>query len=125
MRVNPKVFTERSDMFADLRVRNCPDKFKLVAENLLNMVAKPGYSVGDYNKMTELDKILMLDYWRTYDGWTVNFEYVWFVKKATSPELIRRAREFLCSHNYIIVKPDVQQRALEAGINMRNSIRRG
>ncbi len=135
MRVNSRVFTERTDMFSDIKIPNCPNvsiagySLKLACENIVNMLVKVGYAFPDYNKMTELDKILMLDYWREYDGLLdalfnePKYFDSWFVSKATTPELIRRAREWLVSHNYLIVKPDVQQRAIEAGVKMGRAIK--
>ena len=111
MRVNSRVFTERTDMFENIKVPSCPSEFRAVAENILMMATKPGYAVGDYNTMTELDKNLMVDYWMEYDGlryekdsFTYQFKLEWFIKKATAPELIRRARQYLVERNYLIVK---------------------
>lgn len=127
MRVNSRVFSERTDMLDTIRIPNCPSQFRSVAENIMAMVTKPGYSVGNYNTMTELDKILMADYWKEYDylqeGLDVDKFKQWFVLKATSSENIRRSREFLVSHNYLIVRDDVQSYATRASINYRQSLR--
>jgi len=132
MRVNSKVFDEKQDMFQAIRVPNCPSEFRTVAENILAMATKPGYALSDYNTMTELDKNLMVDYWTEFDGLSQvlpqNFIDVitftkWFVKKATPPELIRRARQWLTEHNYLIVKETVAQNAQKAGQKFRQSVR--
>ena len=130
MRVNQKVFTERIDMLDSIRIPNCPNQFKTIAENIMNMATKPGYSVGDYHTMTELDKILMLDYWREFDNLPATddkedylFDKFWFIHKATAPELIRRARQWLSEHQYLILKPDVAERAYEAGEKFRKGIK--
>ncbi len=126
MRVNSKVFTERIDMFADIKIPNCPSQFKVIAKNLINMLSSPGYSVGDYHTMTELDKILMWDYWREYDRLpitTYDDLRFWFVHKATAPELIRRARQWLSEHNYLLIKSDVAERAYEAGSKFSKAIK--
>lgn len=130
MRVNSRVFTERTDMLDSIRVPNCPSHFKVIAENIMNMVTKPGYSVGDYHTMTELDKMLMLDYWQEYDSidcsddkWDYHFDRSWFVRNATAPELIRRSRQWLSEHNYIILKPDVAERAYEASNKFGRAIK--
>ena len=132
MRVNSRVFDEKQDIFQNIRVPNCPSEFRAIAENILMMATKPGYSVGDYNTMTELDKNLMVDYWVEFDD--MKFILIidmgdrfreWFVKKATPPELIRRARQWLTERNYLIVKPEVQKRAYEAGSKFSRSIKTG
>jgi len=139
MRVNSRVFDEKQDMFQAIRVPNCPSEFRAVAENILAMATKPGYALSSYNTMTELDKNLMWYYWREYDGlFTDKYEIMypsreqafqagkdWFIKKATPPELIRRARQWLTERNYLIVKPEVQKRAYEAGSKFSRSIKTG
>jgi len=133
MRVNSRVHDEKTDMFQAIRVPNCPSEFRAVAENILSMATKPGYALSDYNTMTELDKNLMWDYWFEFDALSSygmlfdnNAEFkAWFVKKATPPELIRRARQWLTERNYLIVKPEVQKRAYEAGSKFSRSIKTG
>ncbi len=127
MRVNSRVFTERTDMLDGIQIPNCPSQFKVIAERIIMMVTKPGYSVGDYNTMTELDKILMVDYWKEYDG--LNLDTLesgwreWFVRKATAPELIRRSRQWLSEHQYLILRPEVADRAYEAGNKFSRAIK--
>ncbi len=136
MRVNSRVLTEKSDLLGGIQIPNCPSQFRVVAERLMMMATKPGYSVGDYNTMTELDKILMLDYWREYDGLTTKEHEIyytqeqsyqgfkqWFVHKATAPELIRRARQWLVEHQYLIPRSEVSDRAFEAGEKFTKAIR--
>jgi len=129
-------------MFQAIRVPNCPSEFRAVAENILAMATKPGFALSDYNTMTELDKNLMWDYWVEFDGFALAAVQnvithatvktyksgglrAWFVKKATPPELIRRARQWLTERNYLIVKPEVQKRAYEAGSKFSRSIKTG
>jgi hypothetical protein len=126
VRVNNKVFDERQDLFSDLYVKGCPSQFEKEANRILNMVAKPGYSIGDYHTMSQLDKKLMVDYWQEYDGLTtglLDFPH-WFETYASTPELIRRARQWLVEHNYLIIKSDVRDRADEAGDKFRVSMRK-
>jgi hypothetical protein len=125
------------DMLDGVRIPNCPSQFKVIAENIMNMAMKPGYSVGDYNTMTELDKILMLDYWSEYDGFMdATYEVMypsreqayqssrnWFIKKATAPELIRRARQYLTERNYLLIKDSVAQHAYQAGEKFSRAIK--
>ena len=141
MRINSRVYDEKQDMFEGIRVPNCPSEFRVIAENILMMASRPGYAIGDYNTMTELDKNLMWDYWVEYDAFSETLGQVayahhrnpksqtnmkeWFVKHATAPELIRRARQWLTERNYLIVKPEVQKRALEAGSKYGRSIKAG
>lgn len=135
MRINSRVYDEKQDMFEAIRVPTCPSEFRAVAENILAMATKPGYAVSDYNTMTELDKILMWDYWREFDGMKIILQSMtpklvsemqeWFIKKATPPELIRRARQYLVEKNWIIVKPEVRQRASDAGAKFRKSVKAG
>ena len=133
MRVNSRVFTEnKQDIFEQIRVPNCPGEFRVMAENILMMASKPGYAVGVYNTMTELDKNLMVDYWAEFDNLPHTddrqdylFSREWFVKHATAPELIRRARQWLTERNYLIVKEDVQARAHSAGDKFRKSVKAG
>jgi hypothetical protein len=126
MRVNTRVFSERMDMLDGIRVPNCPTQFRVIAENIMNLVSKLGFSIGNYNTMSELDRKIMLAYWREYDGLNesslLNFDD-WFIHKATSTELLRRSREFLASHNYILINSEVQERAILAGEKFRQSIK--
>jgi hypothetical protein len=77
--------------------------------------------------MTELDKILMVEYWKKYDGFcvvmTTNEFSEWFVHKATEPELIRRARQILVARHWIHVNEDVKERAEQAGNKFRQAVK--
>lgn len=132
MRVNQRVFTERQDMMGLIQIPNCPSQFKIIAENIINMVTKPGYAVGDYHTMTELDKILTWDYWREYDDMkpvvnclTITDLREWYIKKATASDIITRARRWLAEHQYIIIKSDVSERAYEAESKFSRAIKQG
>jgi hypothetical protein len=96
------------------------------------MATTPGYSAGKYNTMTELDKTLMLQYWRMYDGMkpVINCDTVadfnkWFIHKATAPELIRRARQWLAEHQWILLDESVAERAYQAGQKFSRAIKEG
>lgn len=133
MRVNPRVLQERQDLLGEIKIpasSNCPSQFKTIAENILTMCTKLDYSCPDYNTMSELDKILMVQYWTEYDGLEqiigrdgLSFTN-WFVGSATSPELIRRSRQWLVERNYILCKSDVVERAIGAGDKFRMSVRK-
>ena len=130
MRVNQRVFSERMDMLDSIQIPNCPAQLKVVAENIMNMACKPGYSVGDYNKITELDKLLTWDYWMEYDnlrlqnGNSLTGLREWFTSKSTPEDLISRARRWLVEHNYVFCKQDVVERAYEAGNKFSKSMKR-
>ena len=129
MRVNSRVFSERTDMFSGIKIPNCPSQFKVIAENLMDMVTKPGYDTPHEHSMTELDKILMRDYWIEYDGfglYPLNESAFsnWFIHKATAPELVRRSRQWLAEHHYIIPEPSVSERAFEAGEKFSKAIKK-
>ncbi len=127
MRVNSRVLTEKSDMFDGIQIPNCPSQFKSVAERLMMMATKPGYSVPDYNTVSQLDRILTLHFWKEYDGLNdsispKDFEN-WFLSSSTSSDIITRARRWLVERNYLILKPDVQEYAMEASQKFRQSVR--
>jgi len=130
MRINSRVFTEKTDLLESIQITNCPVQFRKIAEQLVMMATKPGYSVGSYNTMTELDKMLMWDYWREFDGMkpTLNCSTItgireWFIHEATAPELIRRARQWLSEHQYFLIDESVAQRAHEAGTKFSKAIK--
>lgn len=91
------------------------------------MATKPGYAVANYINVTQLDKILTVDYWKEYDGLTdIDSQQGfsdWYIKQATPPDNISRAIRWLVSHNYLLLKPEVQERAMEAASKWRQSIR--
>ncbi len=135
MRVNPKVFTERMDMLGGIQIPNCPSgniskhSLRTVCENIVNMFCELDYVCSGYSNMTEADNMIALDYWRKYDNLKQNNEgeYLcgrdWFIHKATSWEAIRRSREWLIQHHYLIPNIEVGERAIEAGDKLRRSIK--
>ena len=125
MRVNSKVFDETQDMFTELHVKGCPTQLQTIADRLLNMVADVGYSVGEYHTMTELDKILTVDYWNKYDNLALITDFKeWYIKHATEPDTITRVRRLLIEKNYLIVPENIRENAQQASDKYRNSIRR-
>lgn len=105
------------DMFSEVRLSNCPPIIAIQAENILELLKRTEYP--SYNKMTQFDKWLMVQYWRQFDGLQKdlsNGEFeAWFVNRATAPEFIRRARQWLIEHNYLIPSQGVGKRAKDAG----------
>jgi len=125
MRVNSRVLDEKSDLLWEIQIPNCPSQFKSVAERLMMMATKPGYSVPDYHTVSQLDKILTLHFWKEYDGLNESisqrdFEN-WFLSSATIPDMITRAIRWLISHNYFLIKPSVQENALKAAENFKKA----
>jgi len=115
MKVNSRVFTERTDLLGGIQIPNCPSQIRPIAERLIMMITKPGYSPPNYNTVSELDKNLMMDFWEEYDGLSAITDLrKWFVCSATFPDLITRARRWLTEHQYIFLKADVIERAYEA-----------
>jgi len=137
MRVNSRVLTEKTDLLDGIRIPNCPTQFRYVAEQLMMLLTKPGYATGDYNSVTELDKILTVDFWREYDGFMSPENEImypsreqayqaarnWFINTATSPDLITRARRWLAEHNYVFIKESVAERAHEASGKFSKAVR--
>lgn len=126
MRVNSRVLTEKTNLLGEIKIPNCPIQFKSVAEQLIMMATKLGYSIPHYNNVTHLDKLLTLDYWREYEGLeqalAEGYFERWFISSATSADLISRTLRWLISHNYIFLKPEVQERAIQASDKWRQSI---
>jgi len=124
-------------MTGEIRIDCEPAQLQVVAERLINLCYelehRLDYQFPSYHTMTELDKILMVEYWTKYDGFlnevmkpqntvTGNFSE-WFIKHATEPELIRRARQLLVARHWISVNQDVKDHAEEAGNKFRQSVK--
>jgi len=121
------------NLLDEVMLPDCPKKLKKVAENILNMVMRVQIQM-DYHDMTQLDKIICLAYWDCYDGlhrvgqppW-LDFN-TWFIKEATSGDLISRARRWLMSDkedqtkNYLIIKQSVFDAAKNAGEHWRQDL---
>ncbi len=128
MRVNTRVFDERSDMFSDIKIPNCePKELRVVAERIMNMVTALSYEKPTYHKVTELDKAITINYWKEYDKLPDSPMYHelrdWYIKEATNPDIISRAIRWLVSHNYIFLDKDVAERAAEASDNWRQAVK--
>jgi hypothetical protein len=128
MRVNPEVETKWRDAFGEIHIpetSHCPSQIKPICERILTMCTRLGYA---YNTMTQLDRILMLQYWREYDHLNdcldgyVKFE-TWFMNHATETELLRRSRQYLVEHHAFWIDAKIAEHAFEAGNKFRQSIR--
>lgn len=105
------------------RLEMCPTSIRKIAENILSLIESTYFE--SYYTMSNLDKQLIYAYWIKIDcepNEVRTDEYRdWFFDKCTVPEDIRRARQWLVEHNFIIVKPDVLKHAQEAGTKRRRS----
>lgn len=129
MRVNSRVFTEKSDLFDSIKIPNCPSEIRAVAESVMMLVTAPGYSTPTYRNVTQLDKIITWEYWLEVDGMRAILNNPsdmkgWFVNKATSPDLISRSMRWLTSHNYLLLDPAVQERAMASKDRWQKSMSR-
>ena len=95
------------------RLEMCPTSIRKIAENILSLIESTYFE--SYYTMSNLDKQLIYAYWIKIDGEPNEVrtdEYRdWFFDKCTVPEDIRRGRQWLVEHNFIIVKPDVLKHA--------------
>lgn len=136
MRINTEVFkpeNNRIDAFGEVKIPNCePKQLCTVTEKLMQMIIDRDKELDatpyQYNSVTELDKRLMIDYWCKYDNMSIYINSLrdyeeWFISRATNPELLRRARQWLVSHRYIFLNPDVAESAQEAGNKFRKAVR--
>ena len=133
MRINPEVKQKRIDMNGEVRIPNCePQQLKVVAERLMKMLLDREEELDatpyQYNTVTELDRKIILHYWRRYDGLqdTALSDYdfqEWWLKDATEPDLITRSRRWLLSHRYIFLKQGVEERRQEASENFSRAVR--
>ncbi len=110
------------DMLGDTPLEECPAGIRQVARNIL-VLARNEYF--QYNTMVELDKVLTAMYWKAFDGlYPLPADFTeWYVKTATYPEYIRRARQWLVEHKYLFVKGAVLERAQTAGEGWRKGFR--
>ena len=132
MRINSEVETKWRDMTGEIHIpetSHCPNQIKKICENILTMyTGLDGVCPTSYNTMSELDKMIMLDYWERYDNMNLyinslgDFEQ-WFIKRATESENLRRSRQFLVEHRAVFPKPEVKERADHANDNMRHSVK--
>jgi hypothetical protein len=136
MRINPEVETKWRDMTGEIHIpetSHCPNQIKKICENILTMyTGLDGVCPTSYNTMSELDKMIMLDYWRNYDGMETAFSpfinlqdfQKWFGKSATPPELVRRSIQYLSEHHAALIDSRVKENAMKASENFRHSVKR-
>ena len=68
MRINPEVETKWRDAFGEIHIpetSHCPNQIKKICENILTMyTGLDGVCPTSYNTMSELDKMIMVNYIR-------------------------------------------------------------
>lgn len=117
MQVNPAVLKQCIDMTGEIRIlekSKCPAPIKPYAEKILEMYRPDkldAVAPKNYHSITELDKMIMVDYWYSYDSFVANTQkgmtfQEWFSKEATFPDFISRASRWLIAHHYIIDIPE-------------------
>jgi hypothetical protein len=130
MKVNPQVQTQWIDLNGNIKIpdnQHCPTPIKAICENILTMCTRLGYHHPPYTTMSQLDKILMLQYWKYFDGMRESYDkpndfYRWFIEKATPPEMVRRSRQFLVEVQAIWVDSNVVENAHKAGEKMSKAM---
>lgn len=108
-------------MIGEVQLHDCPKTIRAEAENILAMFKDEALH-SDYVTMTELDRLVCIRYWQEYDAMPPEFAK-WYIEKATFPEKIRRARQWLVENGFIIPKPEVEENAREAGNNWKRAIK--
>ena len=72
----------------------------------------PNKGVTGYHSMTQLQATIMVEYWKRYDGMpeymTQEQFTVWFILKATFPDIIRRACQWLHAQRLVEIDPAVE-----------------
>jgi hypothetical protein len=114
------------DLLDNYQIPSCPTMFRKEAENIILILTRTQFE--DYHTMTNFDKKMLYEYWRQIDGVEATLHdihafYEWLTTKATEPEKIRRARQWLIEHNFIIPKPNVSEHAQKAGDNWRVGVK--
>ena len=128
MRINPDK-TIKTDMFGEPVFEGCP--FPQEAKKILGLI--PNIDPFNYQSMGQYDKRLQLEYWRFYDGfdrvltqtgkvntWGILIE--WYMG-ATNPENIRRARQWLVEHEYLIPELSTGEKSQSRGEDIRATVK--
>lgn len=116
-------------MLDEIVLPECPGAFKKEAENLVRIIYNRPLG-RDYHNIGFLDKLLTWAYWTEIDGLgrdgRVGFDLeTWYLKYATPPDLITRARRWLVENRYFILKTNVAEAAQEAAVHFREQMKRG
>lgn len=111
------------DFFGDIALPDCPPVIRSVAERILVLLVDLRLSPPSLNGMARLDQFLILNYWKLHDGMNQSDFEAWFMSKATYPERIRRARQWLVEQRILILPDDILKRAQREEARWRNEIR--
>ena len=130
MRINQAKLPQ-DNLLGEIRLPFCPSLFKVQAENILVLLGKiPSFT---YHSMGQFDKRLIAEYWRYSDGFdrvlsqtgrinTWGIFISWF-DGATNPEYIRRARQWLVEHDYLIPNLPSKEKARDNAEKARVSVK--
>lgn len=124
MKINWKMIEH--DLLDEISIPSCPAMFRREAQNIIRIISSTQFS--EYQTISNFDKQLIYEYWKQIDGMEAVLhdfaEYrKWFLEKATEPEKIRRARQWLIERNFIIPRSCVSDRAQKAGENWRAGVK--
>jgi len=125
MRLNDDKLDLSRDLFNELVLKECPAVFKTAAENIIRML-NVGVMYADYKTVSDLDRLLTVDYWREFDALPKKLDIEefreWYLK-ATTPDLISRARRWLVENRYLILPTAISERAQEAAGHFGRSVK--
>jgi len=123
MKVNFSILEK--DCFGEIVVKHAPGMIKTQAEQILTILSRT--AVPPYNKVTDFDKELTYQYWKQIDAMPCKISHeefrLWFRVAATYPELIRRARQWLVEHNYLIPTKKVAELSQSSSSKWRGGIK--
>lgn len=120
----------QANLWEEASVPECPF-YPHVAGNILTLLRRiPPF---DFDDMEEFQVRLIAEYWHHFDGLDGAFQPArnisqwivfrqWLIKKATAPERIRRASQWLIQNGYIAVKERVRAKALDTAERNRQAI---
>jgi len=111
------------DFFGDIALPDCPPVIRPVAERILVLLVDLRLSPPSLNGMARFDQFLILNYWKLLDGMDPSDFEAWFMSKATYPEKIRRARQWLVEQRILVLPEEILDRAQREEARWRSQIR--
>lgn len=102
------------DMTEQITVPYAPPMIKKECGLILQLMERT--PIPDYNKISGFDKWLTVAYWKQFDAMPEDRALWddWLIYKATSPDIIIRARQYLVEKNYLIPKASMEKWAQTA-----------